>query len=238
MRRLVGALAALVSLCLIASSCLGEDRDGSIAIMVPSSFTDITGEIDRTGEYDIEWIIASSNRLLRQLEDGAAAQVLITADQETMDRAVEEGLVSGVVAVVATNRLVFAVAPDNPGAISSLDDLARDDLLLGVCADEVPCGRLADEAARALGFEMAADTEEPNVRSLALKIARGELDGGLVYATDALTFGLDTVADDQLSAFVNEYPAASVDGSSTGVVALLRSPEGQELLHARGFGPP
>ena len=223
---------AAVALLVFATGC-GEPS--AQVAMVPSSFTALTAAIDRERGVETEWVIAGSSRLVAQLADGATADLLITADAETMQRAIDDGLVEASLGVIARNRLVLAVAPDNPGTIAGAADLADPDRLIGVCAAEVPCGRLAGSAAEALGIEIAADSEEPNVRSLALKIARGELDGGLIYATDALGFALDTVDDEAFAAHVNEYHAASVSGSMTGVVDFLRSPEGRALFTEHGF---
>lgn len=234
-RRILAAV--LAALALTAAMC--DDPASSDAVMVPSSFAGITTDIDIARGHDTEWVVAGSSRLVAQLADGAGATLLITADAATMQRAVDDVLVSHVPVTIATNRLVFAVAPGNPGGISSPADLADPSRLIGVCAAEVPCGRLATTAADALDLSPAADTEEPNVRSLALKIARGELDGGLVYATDAVEFSLDTVADDVFAPFVNEYQAAPVGGADrSGVLAFLRSDEGRAILAARGFGLP
>ena len=220
---------------IVATAAMCSDGDRADVAMVPSSFTDLTAAIEQATGEDTEWIIAGSSRLVRQLEDGAEADLLITADAETMQRAIDAGLVDATLGVIARNRLVFAIAPGDPGGIATLADLERDDLLLGICAIEVPCGRLAAEATDALDLTVAADTEEPNVRALALKIARGELDGGLIYATDARAFSLDTLADDQLAPFVTDYVAASVVGGTTGIPGFLRSDEGRRLLEERGF---
>jgi molybdate transport system substrate-binding protein len=229
------SLTIALSLGMWLASCGG---DTSRTAMVPSSFASLTEAIDEARGVEVEWVLASSARLVEQLADGAAADVLITADQETMQVAVETGLVDPPLGLVARNRLVLAVAPGNPAGVASVRDLTNPDLLLGVCAREVPCGRLAEEAATSLGITIASDTEEPNVRSLALKIMRGELDAGLVYATDALANSLPTVDDDALAVFVTEYPAATVDGGSTDVVDYLRSDEGRALLLRNGFTLP
>ena len=232
----IARLLTVLGAALLLAACEGDD--GGPVAMVPSSFTDMTHEIDRARGTETEWIISGSSRLVRQLADGADADLLITADEATMRRAFDDGLVDVSLGTIAHNRLVLAVAPENPAGVDRLSDLADPDLLIGVCASEVPCGRLADEAATALGLTVAADTEEPNVRSLALKIARGELDAGLIYQTDALAFSLDTVDDDRLAGFVTAYVAASVHGDITGIAAFLRTPPGQELLVAAGFTIP
>lgn len=227
-------VAAAVTLLLLT----GCAADAPAAAMVPSSFTGLTERIDDRGAVDTEWIIAGSSRLVRQLADGADADVLVTADEETMRTAVAQGLVAGDPVVVAGNRLVLALAPGNPGGIDGLADLADPARLLGVCAAEVPCGRLALDATTTLGVDLAVDTEEPSVRALALKISRGELDAGLVYATDALDLGLATVDDDRLAPFATEYFAATPGGGDAALVDFLRSPDGRALLTDEGFTVP
>ncbi|MDG2026894.1 MAG: substrate-binding domain-containing protein [Acidimicrobiales bacterium] len=234
MRRLAGALAALP---LIVSGCSGSG-DETTTVMVPSSFTDVTTDIDKARDVEIEWVIAGSSRLVRQLEDGADADLLLTADAETMADAAVRGLVDESLGIVATNRLVLALAPGNPGGINRLEDIARPALLIGICASEVPCGRLATEAAATWDLDIAADTEEPSVRALALKIAAGELDGGLVYATDALAFNLETIDNDRLAVFETEYPAAAIGDASISFFTFLTTSEGREILRDRGFGVP
>lgn len=226
-------VAAAVTLLLLT----GCAADAPAAAMVPSSFTGLTERIDDRGAVDTEWIIAGSSRLVRQLADGADADVLVTADEETMRTAVAQGLVDEPV-VVAGNRLVLAIAPGNPGGLRGLGDLADPARLIGVCAAEVPCGRLAVEATDALGVAVAVDTEEPSVRALALKISRGELDAGLVYATDALDLGLNTLDDDRLAPFATEYLAATPDGGDNALIDFLRSPDGRALLTDEGFSVP
>jgi len=230
-----GAIALLLIAVAAFSGC--ADDSSSVAL-VPSSMTGIVDEVDDALDTRTDWVIAGSARLVAQLADGAAADLLITADAETMDDAVSRGLVDGPPVVFAGNRLVVAVAPGNPANVEELSDLTVDDLLVGVCAHEVPCGRLAVDAQAALGLELSVDTEEPNVRSLANKIVSGELDAGLIYATDATDLSLDTVADDELAPFVTAYVAAAIGGESSDIIDFLLSPSGQALLASRGFSAP
>lgn len=228
-RRLAAAVAATIAL----TGC-GGDNAATVA-MVPSSFTGLTDAIDDGLETEVDWVIAGSSRLVRQLADGATADLLITADAETMHEAIDQGLVAGDPVTIARNRLVVALAPGNPGSIDELDDLVDANLLIGVCAVEVPCGRLAARFGIESGLEFAVDTEEPNVRSLALKISRGELDAGLVYATDASDLGLATLTGEALAEFETEYLAVSVGGEPSPIIDYLRSPDGRELLARKGF---
>lgn len=250
---------ALTALAL--ASCGGGGRGdgsegGTVVVMAASSLTDVLEEVstaferlgdsgpaDGPGAVTVTAVLAGSSALVAQLAEGADADVLMTADAATMQRAVEDGSVRGPAATVATNALVLAVAPGNPGRVGSLEDLGRADLLVGLCATGVPCGTLADRALSELGVEPTVDTRELNARALAVKIALGELDAGLVYATDASASGLETVAAAGLDRFTNPYLMASIDADpSAAVRAVLEAFEpggpGAEALLNAGFGPP
>ena len=135
----------------------------------------------------------------------------------------------------ATNRLVLAVAPTNPGGVTTLDDLADPDRLVGLCAVEVPCGRLAVTVLDDLGIAVSAGTEETSARALTTKIASGELDAGLIYRTDAWSAALDIVVDDDLDGSVNTYHGV---GTSAGapVLDFLVSDDAAEIFAEAGFG--
>ncbi len=193
-------------------------------------------------DVDVEVSVAGSSALSVQIEQGAPADVVALAAAAPMNALVDAGLVETPIRF-ATNSMVLAVPDDNPGGVDSLAALADSDLLVGVCAPQVPCGEYARQVFDAAGVEASIDTEEPDVRSLAGKLAAGELDAGLVYATDAratpdrlrvipLPPGVDVRA---------EYPIAVVSGSddldsARRFVAFVESPEGRSILADAGFG--
>lgn len=255
------AVSGAAALGLVLAGCGGGGDPGEggaevVVVMAASSLTDVledvaaafedlggSGPADGTSPVTVVPVLAGSSALVAQLAEGAEADVLMTADAVTMQRAVGGGSVRGRVTAVAANALVLAVAPDNPGRVASLDDLGRADLLIGLCAAGVPCGTLADRALDRLGIEPAVDTRELNARALAAKIALGELDAGLVYATDAAASGLETVAATGLDRFVNTYQMAPIEADTPAPVrAVLEAFEpgglGAEALLEAGFGPP
>ena len=71
--------------------------------------------------------------------------------------------------------------------MTGLADFAREDLLIGLCAEDVPCGDFGREALANADVAPAIDTNEPDVRALLTKIEVGELDAGIVYVTDVLS---------------------------------------------------
>ena len=232
------ALTGAVAVAVVALAVLGARGDADTALVfAPSSLAPFEAELDavliESGIGPVEWVFAGSQSLVAQLIDGAPADVLITADAATFARANAAGVTWDDGRDLVANRLVLAVAPGNPGRVTSLDDLGRNGLLVGVCAPEVPCGRLAVEATDGR-VTIDADTEETNVRALTTKLAAGELDVGLVYRTDARAAGLETIADDTLRQATTAY-RGSANPDSAAVLASFRNGAAHAVLLEAGF---
>ncbi len=226
----------------LASGCSATGvSSAEIVVMAPSSMVDVIESI--VDDQSVAPSYAGSSSLVAQLRDGARADILITASRETMQVAVVEESVLGEPRLLATNHLVVAVADGNPGAITAITDLEQSNRLVGMCSVEVPCGALAAEALTALHLTVAADTFEPNVRSLATKIQLGELDVGLIYRTDADALGLEVVATDRLSEFTTDYLIAPISDQPEPEVEalidhLISSTSVRAVLDDLGFGSP
>jgi len=182
-----------------------------------------------------------SSTLVAQLADGAPADVLATADEATMADLVATGLAASEPQVLATNTLVVAVPPGNPDGVADLADLAG--LRHAVCAPEVPCGAATAALLAAAGVELDPVTLERNVAAVAERVARGDVDAGLVYATDVVAREelLDAVVPALAGTVVNRYPVVVLDGAQRAAeafVELVLSPRGRSVLAAHGFGPP
>jgi molybdate transport system substrate-binding protein len=235
-RAAVVALAALLSI----TACGDDDdssRDGSGAITVfaASSLTDAFTEMAAAFEASndgagVTLNFGGSSSLREQILAGAPADVFASADSG------DDGT------SFASNVLVLAVPDGNPGDVQSLADLSRADLLVGLCAAEVPCGAIARRVLEGAGVEPSLDTEEPDVRSLLTKLVEGELDAGLVYRTDARSAGdaVESVALPSGLPATTTYPIAALidDATAEAFVAFVLSDAGQEILASHGFGPP
>ncbi|WP_336644320.1 molybdate ABC transporter substrate-binding protein [Microbacterium sp. USHLN186] len=180
-----------------------------------------------------------SSTLVTQLQEGARADVLATADERNMQTLVDSGLAVDP-QLFATNTLVVAVPAGNPGDVDSLDDLA--DAVTVLCAPEVPCGAASTKLLDAAGVKVTPASLEQNVTAVLQKIAAGEADAGLVYATDV-------IGDDAVESFapagadevVNRYPIVALrDASEAGVAfaEFVRGDEAQQILAKLGFGAP
>ena len=133
----------------------------------------------------------------------------------------------------------------NEAGVTGLDDFANPDLLIGLCAEEVPCGEFGREALANAGVTPSIDTNEPDVRSLLTKVEAGDLDAGIVYVTDVLAAGdavegIDIPADENVIA---TYPIAALTDAANAEVAdafveFVLSDEGQEILDSYGFDAP
>ena len=173
---------------------------GSLRVLVAASLIPVAEALADEFEarhpgVDVMISGAGSSALREQVLAGAPADVFIPADPAHLDAVrAEVGLMGGPVAV-ARNSLVLAIPADNPAGVASLADLGRPELLVGLCAPEVPCGALARAGLARAGIEPQPDTDEPNVRALVTKLAAGELDAALVYASDAHTASTTEPAD-------------------------------------------
>lgn len=134
---------------------------------------------------DVVLNIGPTPGLRAQILEGAPVDVFASADEENMAALVRAGAVAGQPQGFATNGMTIVVPAGNPGGVTGLEDFAREDLLIGLCAEPVPCGRYARTVLEKAGVAPTVDTEEPDVRTLLTKVAAGELDAGIVYTTDA-----------------------------------------------------
>ena len=241
-------LAVLLAACgavLAAAGACGGDGDGSeggrrgITVFAAASLTDVFGDIAAAFEeahpgVDVTLQFAGSSRLATQIDAGAPADLFAAADERTVAQ-VDARQIS----IFARNRLAIVTPPDNPGGVSGLDSLTRSDLLLALCAPEVPCGALAEEVGGP-ALTAAADTREPNVRGVLTKVLLGEVDAGVVYATDLAAAG-DAVAGNVIDHPARTaYPLAllSDSPSAAAFVDFVLSPVAQELLATAGFETP
>ena len=223
--------------------------DGTITVFAAASLTDAFGEAADAFEeanpaVTVELNQAGSSALREQILAGAPADVFAPANPSNMDQLAEAGETAGEAVVVAHNSLQIVVPAGNPGGVEDLEDFADDDLLIGLCAVEVPCGDLGRAVLADAGVTPAPDTEEPDVRSLLTKVASGDLDAGIVYVTDVVAAG-DDVEGIDIPAEVNvvaEYPVAALAGAGEPEIAgafvdFLLSEDGQAILTSHGFGP-
>lgn len=228
----------------------GDDSSasGTVTVLAATSLTDEFAEIAAAfeaahGDVEVELTFDGSARLATAIIEGAPADVFASADEANLAKVVEAGLTEGAGTSFATNELQIVVAAGNPLGITGLEDL-RGDVVVSLCAVEVPCGSYAAEAFERAGLPVPSAGEEENVRGVVSRVQLGEADAGIVYVTDVLAAegveGVDLGANERVRA---SYPAVVVaDGpnpeAAAAFVAFLTSTEAQTILADHGFGHP
>lgn len=223
----------------------------SAAASLSNAFRDIAAAF-QAEHPDVEVLLnfAPSDALLQQLGAGAPIDVLATADEETMDKAAQRQLITPATRRnFAGNTLVVVTPTDGQLALVKLADLTRPGvkrIALGNPAG-VPAGRYAQGALAKAGVWPLPEGRAvyaQSVRQALDYVARGEVEAGLVYATDALMH-----ADKIKLAFecATEHPivypmAVTSDSrhaeSAAAFVAFVAAPAGQALLARFGFKAP
>lgn len=130
----------------------------------------------------------ASSTLARQIEQGAGADLFLSADERWADYLADKGMTVERRDLLG-NRLVVVTPADHPLKLGRLGDLAGGEVKrLALALDPVPAGHYAREALRNAGiWEQVKDRvrEAGDVRATLALVARDEADAGLVYATDA-----------------------------------------------------
>ena len=200
---------------------------------IGAAFTEANPDVDVSGVYD------GSSTLVTQLREGAPVDVFASADEANMQK-LEDAAVDPT--LFASNTLVIAVPTGNPGGVETLADLA--DVTTVLCAPEVPCGAASATLLSNAGVAVDAASLEQNVTAVLTKVAAGEADAGLVYATDVIDRDdVEVIVPDGAGEVVNHYPIAALSeaqnpAAAEAFVAFVLSDEGQRILADFGFGAP
>jgi len=217
----------------------GGDR---LAVYAASSLSGVLPRLAPEAEHNF----AASSTLATQIRAGAPADVLASADLGLARELAAEGRIDPP-RLLATNRLVLLVASGNPAGIAAPADLRRD--VRFVVADEgVPLGDYTRELLRRLGLQdlvRRAASYEADARGTVGKVALGEAEAAIAYATDAAAAGgaveaipLPATAQPRIV-----YAIAAVRGrprirEARAYVARAVGREGRAALRAAGFGLP
>ncbi|HEX7968146.1 MAG TPA: molybdate ABC transporter substrate-binding protein, partial [Stellaceae bacterium] len=198
----------------------------------------------------IEVSAAASSALVKQLEAGAPADILISADRDWMDYAQQHGLIRPetrkdllgnrlVLVAPASRDIKVAIQPGFP-----LATLLGDGRLAMADPDSVPAGKYGKAALETLGVWHSVENKlarAENVRAALFFVARGEAPLGIVYATDAAAESgvqvAGTFPENSHPPIV--YPIAlTANGKAAAAgkfVAFLQSPAARPFFEKQGF---
>jgi molybdate transport system substrate-binding protein len=198
----------------------------------------------------------SSATLETQIEQGAPADVFLSADTTNPRKLVDRGLAAGAAVNIAGNKLTVIVPTANPAGIKTPADLAKPGVKVIAAGDAVPVTKYATQLVASLARESGYPSDfvsayaaniaskEENVKAVVAKIELGEGDAAIVYLTDAK-------ASTKIAP-VDVPPAANVPATYAGVVVKASAnassaqafldwfagADGQKILAGFGFLPP
>jgi molybdate transport system substrate-binding protein len=248
-RRLAALRLLCLALILPAMLACNEQPETGPVVLAASSLQESLEEVGKAwaaeGHAAPVLSFAASSALARQVEQGAPADLFVSADEEWMDTLEDQNLLrAGSRGDVLTNRLVLVTAKG--GTVRSLAGLGDGKLVL---ADPgaVPAGKYARAALDSLGQWQAVEAKvvpAENVRAALALVERGEAVLGIVYATDALASDtvqvLETLPADSHPPI--RYPAAVLASSTNPEAAAFRaflgSDKARQIFTNHGFGLP
>ncbi|MGC8633181.1 MAG: molybdate ABC transporter substrate-binding protein [Candidatus Limnocylindrales bacterium] len=232
-----------------------------LTVLAAASLTDALAAATRSYQEThpgVSFTVATgaSSALRVQVEQGAPADVFLSADTRNAEALVHGRLSIGPAVPFAGNVLAIVVPGANPARIGSPLDLARPGVRVVAAGSQVPiteyANRLVANLARLPGYpadfaaRYAANvvSREDDVRSVLTEVELDEADAGIVYVTDALAAAQVRVIPVPASADVTAtYDGVVVRGSpnaaaAAAFLAWLAGPPGQAILARFGFRSP
>ncbi len=253
MHRLAGLLAAFTILCGSGfSPALAQDN--SLIVFAAASMKNALDDIDaaytaKTG-VKVAASYAASSVLARQIEQGAPADIFVSADTDWMDYATVKKNINETTRVNLLGNSIVLIAPKDSGinhvSIGPGFDLAKlagDGKIATGDVKAVPVGKYAKAALEKLGAWQAAEPKfamAESVRAALTLVGRGEAALGIVYATDAkLEPGVKIVgtfpADSHPSIIYPVAATTTARAEAADYLAFLRSSAAKTILEKYGF---
>jgi molybdate transport system substrate-binding protein len=198
----------------------------------------------------------SSAALETQIEQGAPADLFLSADVANPHKLVDKGLAAAPPVTFAGNLLTVIVPAANPAGIKAAADLAKPGVKVIAAGDAVPITKYATQLVANLASEPGYPgdfvarytanvvSKEDNVAAVVAKIELGEGDAGIVYVTDARgSTKVATIAVPSSANVPARYAGVVVKGAKSAAAASaflgwLAGPDGEAILATLGFLPP
>ncbi len=254
-----GLLAVVAAGALVAGCGTGsgdESCDGARSTLTVLAAASLTEAFEAIGErfqdmepcVDVRFSFGPSDGLATQIVEGSPADVFASASPSWMDVVAEDGPGIDRRADFARNSLVVITPADHTTTVTTLDDLATDDVALVLAAEGVPAGDYARQVLANAGISDDAManvvSNEEDVKGVVQKVLLGEADAGIVYRTDVTDEVSSEVRTVEIPDDVNvvaTYPIAVLASTespeeSRGFVAFVLG-AGQRILRSFGFRP-
>lgn len=244
MKNITSLFVSTLCLLLLALPAMAGDVNLSIAASLKEVVNELSDSFAKKNP-GVKFLknYGASGTLAKQIENGAPADVFISANMEWMEYLKNKKLVdTGSISTFADNILVFA---GSAGKASSMQDLPKLEKIAIGSPKSVPAGEYAMEALKKSGIDKQLEKKlvmARDVRDCLMYAERGEVDGAFVYRTDAQQARqakiLFVVPKELYSRVV--YPMAlTVTGAKNADVkafySFLQSEEAKTVLRKYGF---
>jgi molybdate transport system substrate-binding protein len=224
----------------------------SAAISLKNAFEEI-GKLYAVANKNtiIHFNFGASGDLMTQIKGGAPVDVFASAALKDMDDLDNAGfVVKDTRRNIVTNSVVLIVPSNSKITLASFEDLKKAEIKKIAVGNPktVPIGRYSDETFQY--YKISDMIQEKlifaeNVRQVLDYVARGEVDAGVVYSTDAMVKQQDVkiiVTAPEVSHKPIIYPIAIVHGTKNeklakSFIAIVTSSEGRKILSKYGFKP-
>jgi len=245
-RHFLAAFAAAIAVAALPQAAVAQEK--SITVFAAASLKNALDEVDSGIKVIASY--AASSSLMKQIEQGAPADVFLSADVDWMDYGAKHNLIKNDTREnLLGNRLVLIAPKDSkignvtiaPGfdlaALVGSGRIATGDVRA------VPAGLYAKAALEKLGIWPSVESKiamAENVRAALVLVARGEAPLGIVYETDAKVDPsvkiIGVFPEDSHPPII--YPVAATKGAkpeATPYLAFLRSQTAKTIFEAYGF---
>lgn len=189
------AASASTSASASASASPIEANPNGLTIAAAASLKDVMTEIAKSyTKTSLVFTYGSSGALQTQIEQGAPVDIFMSAGAKQMDALDKEKLLlDGTKSDLLGNKLVMIVPADSKLGLTGFADLATDKVAKIALGDpaSVPAGQYAETVLTSMKILDKVKAKAPNygtdVRQVLTWVESGDVDAGIVYATDALT---------------------------------------------------
>src|SRR5258705_2088698 len=253
MHRLAGLFLSLAILCGSAlSPALAQDKTLTVlaAASMMNALDDIDAAFTAKAGFKVNASYAASSALAKQIEQGAPADIFVSADTDWMDYAIAKKTINEPTRVNLLGNSIVLIAPKDSkienvdiGAGFDLAKLAGDGKIATGDVKAVPVGKYAKAALEKHGAWQAAEPKfamAESVRAALTLVARGEAALGIVYSTDAKVEPgvkiVGTFPPDSHPPII--YPVAATTtakAEAADYLAFLRSTAAKTILEKYGF---
>jgi molybdate transport system substrate-binding protein len=242
--------AAIVCLAAAPATVAAEEITVFAAASMTNALSEIEAGFEAATGHDLVVSLAGSSALARQIQQGAPADIFISASSDWMDTIEADGLIEdGSRFDLVGNSIVLVAFGPEAGPVEigpdlDLAGLLGDGRLAMALVDAVPAGVYGKAALESLGLWDGVEArvaQADNVRAALAFVATGEAPYGIVYATDAAAEHnvriIGTFPADTHTPIV--YPAADLANRDVPAEAefldYLRGPEARAAFERQGF---